>query len=143
MWSVLEAFQTGLAAFDDVRPAGPECIRVVRHRAVHFCCQEHAIALAVAFQRLAHKLLGCAPAINVCRVEEIDPLVDSAVNDSACIFEVGLLAEHHAAQNGLAHLHAGASEEGCISCVSQVESAENGTNRGGKTLHQHRPTQSG
>ena len=111
MWSVLEAFQTGLAAFDDVQPAGPECIRVVRHRAVHFCCQEHAIALAVALQRLAHEILGCAPAVNVGRVEKVDPLVDGPVNDLACVFEVGLLAEHHAAQDQLAHMHAGASEK--------------------------------
>lgn len=107
----LESPEAGFAAFDDVESAGSNGVRLVGHSAVYLGCEKHVVTFSVALKRLANELFRCAFAVDVRGVEEVNSLAEGVVDDFACVFKVGLLSEHHAAQNEGADVHAGASEE--------------------------------
>jgi hypothetical protein len=106
----LESLEAGFTAFDDVESTVPDQVWLVGHTAVDLGCEENLITLAVALKCFANELFGCAFAVDVGGVEEVDSLADGVVDDLAGVFEVDLLAEHHAAQHEWAYVDAGASK---------------------------------
>ena len=102
----LEAAQGRLALFDDVAAVVALGVGVVVvHRAVHFGRQDDAAALPVALKRLAHGLLAAPAAVDVGRIQEVDPSLDGAVDDVEGFWFGGLAPKHHAAQALHADLH--------------------------------------
>jgi len=107
----LHPFQAGFATLDYVKSAVAEGVRFVGHSPVDLCRQKDVVAFAVPLQRFSHELFGGTTAIDVGGVEEVNAFTDRVVDDLAGVFKVGLLAEHHAAQNDGANVNTGSAEE--------------------------------
>ena len=86
-------------------------VGVLTHRVVELRGEDHVVAPA-AGERLADDLLGLALAIDVGRVDEVDPGVERRVDDPDRLVVVGVAprAEHHRAKTELADRHAGATQ---------------------------------
>ena len=95
----LESPEAGFASFDDVESAGSDCVGLVGHSTVDLGCEKYVLAFAITLKRLANEFFRRAFAVDIGCVEEVDSLAECVVDDFACVFEVGLLTEHHAAQN--------------------------------------------
>jgi len=106
----LESFQARLASLDDVEAAVANEVWLVGHTSVDLGCKEYAVSLAVAFECFTNELFGCAFAVNVCGIEEVDAFADCVVDYFAGVFKIGFLTEHHAAENEGAYVDAGAAE---------------------------------
>jgi len=107
----LESPEAGFTTFDDVESAGSKCVWLVGHAAVDLGGEKYVVTFSVALKCVTHEFFGCAVAVDIGCIEEVDSLAEGVVDDFACVFEVGLLTEHHAAQNDRADVHAGASEK--------------------------------
>src|SRR5215204_868862 len=107
----LEAPQRSLALLDNVSPVVARGVWIfLIHRPVHLGREHDGVALAIPLQRLPYGLLAGASAVDVRRVEEVDTLVDGAVDDIRRVLFTRPSSEHHAPQADLADLHAGSSE---------------------------------
>jgi len=106
-----ESPKTGFTAFNDVESAISDQVWLVGHPAVDLGGEKYLVVLAVTLQRFTNKIFGRPIAVDIGCVEEVDSFTDGVVDYFAGVFEVGLLAEHHAAQHERAYVYPGASKE--------------------------------
>src|SRR5207248_773390 len=106
----LQTLERGLDLAEDPAAAVAGLVGVVAHRAVELRRKDDVVALAL--DRLADDLLGFATAVDVRRVDEVDPGLERCVDDPVrfLVVAVAPLAEHHGAEAERRDLDAGAPE---------------------------------
>jgi hypothetical protein len=121
----LQALQTGIEGPADIECREPGLVGPVRHDAVELGREHGAFAALAAFgEPPANDFLGPAavlsPAINIGRVEEVDPGLQCGIHDGMGRGFVSSGAEIHGAEAQPGDFQAGAAQMGVLHGVPSL-----------------------
>src|SRR5258708_4902558 len=95
----LQSPQRGFALPDYVESALALCVRIdVVHRPMNLCCEEALIPSAANSQSLSRNSFAGAASINIGRIQEVDPGIQSGVNDTEGLIVLRSPSKIHASQ---------------------------------------------